>query len=263
MTREVLMACAVLGAAAPAGAQEAPAWRNVEMPRAALPVAAPAPEPPAKREEFTGDLSFVNTAGNTQITTLSLGNRLRLRRGAWTLNQSFGFIYGEDRGQRNTEIWRAGVRADRLLRPHLAGYAISTFDRNTLGGFSSRVTVTAGLGWQALRTAPHALLLEAGGGHLWQQNVGAAADERSPIARVAGTYRYTFRKDTYAQQVVEFLPNLRTAAAWRLNSESALVAPLSRALALKASYVIRYDNRPPGTFQRSDRLLTTGIQLTL
>jgi putative salt-induced outer membrane protein YdiY len=44
-------------------------------------------------------------------------------------------------------------------------------------------------------------------------------------------------------------------------SESALTAPISKQIALKASYVIRFDNRPEPGFQDTDRTFTTGLQI--
>jgi putative salt-induced outer membrane protein YdiY len=41
------------------------------------------------------------------------------------------------------------------------------------------------------------------------------------------------------------------------------VAPLSSHLALKISYVVRYDHRPEPGFRSTDRLLTSGLQFTL
>jgi putative salt-induced outer membrane protein YdiY len=41
-----------------------------------------------------------------------------------------------------------------------------------------------------------------------------------------------------------------------------LIAPISQRIGLKISYVIRYDNVPQAGFSTTDRLFTTGLQLT-
>ena len=63
-------------------------------------------------------------------------------------------------------------------------------------------------------------------------------------------------------QSVEAIPNLDTSDDWRLNSESALVAAFSKRLALKLTYLVRYDHLPEPTFKDTDRLFTAGIQVT-
>ena len=45
--------------------------------------------------------------------------------------------------------------------------------------------------------------------------------------------------------------------------EKALVAPLSSKIGLRLSYVIRFDNQPEPTFEKTDKILTTGIQVAL
>jgi len=61
---------------------------------------------------------------------------------------------------------------------------------------------------------------------------------------------------------VELLPDLKTSENLRVNTESDVVAPLSQHIALKLSYVIRFDNLPEPGFKKTDRLLTSGIQIT-
>jgi putative salt-induced outer membrane protein YdiY len=61
---------------------------------------------------------------------------------------------------------------------------------------------------------------------------------------------------------VEILPDLKVAKNLRFNTETALVASLSANIALKVSYVVHFDNLPEPGFKKSDRLLTSGVQVT-
>ena len=63
------------------------------------------------------------------------------------------------------------------------------------------------------------------------------------------------------QQVLELLSNLKTSKDQLLNSETSLTAPISKRIALKSAYLIRYDNLPEPGFKKSDRVFTTGIQI--
>ena len=42
----------------------------------------------------------------------------------------------------------------------------------------------------------------------------------------------------------------------------ALVAPLSDVIALKLSYAIRFDNLPEPGFEKTDRIFSSGVQVT-
>ncbi len=64
-------------------------------------------------------------------------------------------------------------------------------------------------------------------------------------------------------QVVEVLPNFREPEDLRVNTESALVAPLTARIAVKLSYVFRYDGLPEETYLATDRLFTSGLQVSL
>jgi putative salt-induced outer membrane protein len=75
-------------------------------------------------------------------------------------------------------------------------------------------------------------------------------------------YKHQFSKLAYFQQFVEYLPNLQTSGSYRFNTESAVIAPISTHVGIKLSYAIRFDSRPQPTFGTTDRLLTTGIQVS-
>jgi putative salt-induced outer membrane protein YdiY len=59
------------------------------------------------------------------------------------------------------------------------------------------------------------------------------------------------------------LPDLETSKDLRVNSETAIVAPLSARFAVKLGYLIRFDNLPEPGFRKTDRLFTSGLQVTL
>lgn len=72
-------------------------------------------------------------------------------------------------------------------------------------------------------------------------------------------------------QHVEFIPNFDDHNDFRINTETALVAPLSTAIGVKLGYVIRYDNvpgllpDPNPTLERlrkTDRFLTAGLTIS-
>ena len=82
-----------------------------------------------------------------------------------------------------------------------------------------------------------------------------------PIGRVAGSYRHSFAPKAYGEELVELLPDLQQGRELRINSATTVVAPLFKSLALKASYVVNFNNPEPGR-RKTDRFLTTGLQLS-
>jgi putative salt-induced outer membrane protein len=210
---------------------------------------------------FTGELGYVSASGNTKLSTLNIGDKLVHTRGLWTLTQTAAYVYGETKGVESANQFTVTGRADFAFMPRLSLFAGASYDRNPFAGFKYRTNELLGLRWKAV-VAPHDSLELDGGGALTQQTDVNDSTESYPAARVAASYKHSFSKAAYFQQNVEYLPDLQTGGAYRVNSLSAVVAPISARIGIKVSYQIQYNSAPPATFGTTDRLLTTGVQVT-
>ena len=196
---------------------------------------------PKKPVTFTGDLGFVNTAGNTHLTTINIGDRLTATAGKLLLTQTFALVYGRSEGKQNANSQLLRARADYSLAARVAVYGFAGYERNRFAGIAHRID--EGIGLAAA--------------------VDLTVGDNFVSGRLAARFKHLFSKVAYFQQALEFLPNLETTRDYRINSESALVAPISRHFGLKAAYLIRYNHAPPSpALARTDRLLTSGVQVT-
>lgn len=213
-----------------------------------------------KPTTFTTDLGFVNAAGNTSVTTFNLGEVLTHTAGAWKLRQSIAALYGKTDGEKSAEQFQAGVRADYSLSARVALYGRAGWDRNQFAGINRRFEEGVGLAVKLVARERDELSVEAGMGATQQVNT---SDESSNYlaGRAAALYRHTLKEKAFVQQALEFTPNFDVSEDYRLLSETSLVAPLSSAIALKVAYVVRLDNLPEPGFKKTDRILTTGVQL--
>lgn len=225
----------------------------------ALPLAAQGPAAPVTK--FTADFGYVAVSGNTQTTTLSVGEKVTRKSGRLTLEQYFGIIRGSLNGVENTNLLRTGVRAEYTLGGHFSSYAGAAFDRNPFAGIERRFEEQAGLQYRPIANTSDTLRFE-GGASATQQTSVDGTRLLFPAARAAGAWRHQFSPAAYFVQTVEVLPNLQDGEDYRVNSESAIIAPVSQRIALRLGYLIRYDNLPEPTFRTTDRLFTTAVQLT-
>ena len=210
-----------------------------------------------------GTIGLVQTSGNSDLLTLNVGEELAWLSGAVALRQAFTTVYGRSEGQTNASSWRASVRGDYRFSTALAAFARAGFDRDRFAGISRRFEEGVGLALVALDRARDRLELELGT-DLVQQGTTLGVSDGFVSGRSVARYRHDFgARGTYVQQSVEFLPNLEALEDFRLNSESVVVAPLSRRFALKVSYVVRLDNLPEPGFASTDRMLTSALQITL
>jgi len=79
-------------------------------------------------------------------------------------------------------------------------------------------------------------------------------------ARTAASYKRLFAAKSLTE-ALEWIASLKTSQDQRLNSETALTAPLSRQIGLRPTHLIRFRNLPEPGFKKTDRILTTGVQI--
>lgn len=253
-------------------------FRMTTIVRAALPALAVAlvalpsaaqDAPPPKPYSFTGDLGYVSVSGNQRLTTFSLGDKATYKRRRFLFTQQFNAVYSEAQGTATAEFYRVLARTDYDLGGPLTVFGVLTWDRNRFAGIANKFEQQAGLAWKALATPTDKLDVEAGGGLIQQENL-----DRSSLsfgsARTAGTFKHLFSERAYFQQFGEAILNVQNTGDYRLNSESALIAPINSVLSIKLSYLVRYQSlppfrpsvTPPTRFRTTDYVFTTGVQLT-
>lgn len=211
--------------------------------------------------KVTADLGFVQTGGNTQLTTLNVGERFTQQRNRLALLQQLTIVYSEQRDTVKASQLRVITRGDYRIDQILSLFVGVTFDRNAFAGIRRRFDEQVGIQARLFAGQRDTLRLE-GGGTVTQEINLAGIQKNFPAARAATSWRHAFNRTSYFHQAAEFLPNMRDADDWRLNTESTVVAPISSKVGLKVSYVVRYDNLPAPGYEDMDRLFTTGLQIT-
>jgi putative salt-induced outer membrane protein len=220
----------------------------------------------AKTFEGSASLGFAQITGNASATTINVADKLKYTFRGWGLAQDLVFFYGEAEDRVNANFWSGGVRGERDLTPRLAAFVATRFDRNVLQGIASRFEEGAGLSYEVL-DRPQDKLTVAAGGSLFQQRLApgtSSAFKRSfPAARVGADYKHLFSKIAFFQQTAEYLPNLSDTEVYFVNTESALVAPLTASLGLKVGYVVRFNAAPPvragRQLRKTDTFLSSGL----
>ncbi len=226
-------------------------------------VAAPAvAQSTSDRPKGSADLGFVSATGNSSVTTFSFGQKLTWKPSTrWTLRQDLRTVYGEANGAVNTSLLVAKVAGDWTIIDGLAVTSGITFDRNRSSGIKRRTEEYLGVVWRFATLASDSIRFDAGG--VWTQQRNLRGVENDFIAIKAGLfYKKPLGGGAFVQQSVEALPNTEVREDWRLNTETAVAAPLHKRLGLRLAYTVRYDNLPEETFQKSDQIFTAGMQIT-
>ena len=215
----------------------------------------------AKALKVTAGLAYLNASGNSDVTSLTVNERLEWKRPHFLWAQSMNAINGSTEGEESANLLAIGLRGD--WRPHgrLSVYGLVNYDRNRFANIGRRFEEGAGLGYRLVDRPRHRLTTELGSQFVQQQNLDNVSDNFL-AGRAAELYRYTFKENTYLEERVEYLPNFETTEDYRLNGEASLVAPLSGHFALKLGYVVRFDNLPEPNVKKTDRFFTSGLQVS-
>jgi len=211
--------------------------------------------------KVTAGVAFLDASGNTDVTTLSINERLEWKRPHFLWTQSINGINSSTDGEESANLLAIGLRGDWRPRGRLSVYSLVNFDRNRFADIRRRFEEGLGLGYRLVDRTHHRLTTELGSQFVQQQNLQEMNDNFL-AGRAAELYRYSFKDDTYFEERVEYLPNFEKSEDYRVNVEASVVAPLSRHFGLKLGYVVRFDNLPEPTVKKTDRFLTSGLQVT-
>jgi putative salt-induced outer membrane protein len=205
------------------------------------------------------ELLYVDTSGNTDVTTFSAKNTLTVpfsekTKGTWRL----GVLYGESDGTKNAESYFTEFRVDHSYTERLYSFGYGGWYKDKFAGIDARYYLGAGEGYKFYNGPKHFLLGEAGLTYT-KEEFTDNTDNDFPGGRLFGKYEYHFTEKNRFTQSLEWLLDFSEFDNWNLNSETALLSALNSWLSLKASYLIKYDNEPLGTLKKADKILGVAL----
>jgi putative salt-induced outer membrane protein len=221
-------------------------------------------------------LSYVGTTGNTETSTLGLDFKSVRKPTPWGLDLAASFTRAEDGNVVTAEQYYLGGRATRALNDRWSVFGGLAWARDPFTGFENRWLVEAGATFIAIDSERHTLSFDAG--LSWNSEDQILTREVSPpveppvfeeytesvdwFGGVAGlTWDWRFSKTASLNQRVLFHPNFDDTDDWRLGSDTAVTASLTKLLGLKFSYLIRHRNQPIEDREKTDT--TTKVSVVM
>jgi putative salt-induced outer membrane protein YdiY len=222
-------------------------------------IAAPETATP-KRLQGATEVAVINTTGNTEVLTLSLQNVLtyafspRLS-GRWDLFA----LYGEQDQAKNAERYSTDLRGDYTLDARRYTYLLGGWLRDEFAGFRNRYYIGPGVGHKFIDDQKHLLAGEFGV-NLTQEEYVTRDVAEFLETRLYGRYAYTFGEGQQFLQSLEYLQDIDTGANYKVLSKTALTSALTKVLALRIAYEIRYQNRPvPESLSKTDTIFSGSL----
>src|SRR5262249_18572471 len=208
------------------------------------------------------DFGYVQTGGNTDVTTVSGNDKLERRTGSWLFTQEAGAVWGQTDGVESAGRYAFGLRTDRRFDERLSGYLLASWNRNTFAGISRQFNEGLGLTLHAVTVKPHVLDLEGGAG-LSQRRPTVDENEYFATARAGAFYGYDFSAKSRFEARGAYLINLQEPEDSEGNARFYITAPVAGTLALKVSYDFLYRNKPLPGLEKLDTTFSVGVQATL
>ncbi|NNF83747.1 MAG: DUF481 domain-containing protein [Deltaproteobacteria bacterium] len=205
------------------------------------------------------ELLYVDTSGNTDVTTFSAKNTLTVpfsgkTKGTWRL----GALYGESDGTKNAESYFTEIRVDHSYTERFYSFGYGGWLQDKFSGVDARYSLGAGGGYKFFTGPKHFLLGEAGLTYT-KEDYTDNTDNDFLGGRLFGKYEYYFNEKNKFTQSLEWLLDFSEFKNWNLNSETAILSALNSWLSLKASYLIKYDNDPIADVKKTDRILGVAL----
>lgn len=213
-----------------------------------------------KNWEDAAELSYVQTAGNTEVLTFSAKNLIKYGfseklDGSWEA----GLLYGKTDGEKNAERYYSDLRLDYKPSENLYYYLMGGWLKDEFAGIDQRIYLGPGAGYNILTGERQTLSTEAG---IDYANETYTDDTEADFmeGRFMAEYEYIFNPKTKFTQSAEYLHNFDNADKFRINTATAITTQLTDIFSLKVTYEVNYQNEPsPEVLENTDSTFSAAL----
>ena len=209
------------------------------------------------------ELSFIDTGGNTETTSLSVKNTLKgPLSGKLALTWSLSGLLSETDGVTTAEQYFTEIRLDYSISERFYGFGLGNWKQDKPAGLDSRTSLGLGAGYKILTGPVHELSGEAGVNQVSEEFTDSTDDDYTS-GRLFGGYAWNLSESSKLTQTLEYLTDMDDSNNNQTNTETAYTSTLSDLLSLKTSYNMQYDNDPPAGFKKTDTKLGVTLVFNL
>lgn len=222
---------------------------------ASLPGFLAAQEPSPSPLKNSTEVSVVSTNGNSKATTTSAKTRFRYD---WTRLSAelFGSALGsQTRGDTTAEQYSAGQKVSYHMTPRDYLYELFKWDRDRFAGIADRYDISSGYGRKIIDTPADRLSGELGAGYINEDRLTAPRNDFAS-GRAYSKYEHSFSETSVFSQSVEYLHSFDDIDDFRLNTETALTAAITKIAALKTTFTWNRVAKPaPGAVKDDTKVM--------
>ena len=187
----------------------------------------------------------------------------------WGLDLLASFTRAENGGVTTAEQYYVGGRGLRQLNKSLSVFAGLSWARDPFSGFENRFIVEGGVEFLAVDTEHNTLSFDVGLNWTSEDQIFYLEFPIEEFTRtvdwfggLAGLkWDWNFSKSASLTQRLLYYPNFDDTSDWRVASDTAVTASLTKLLALQFSYLVRYRNQPINNLEKTDTTTKASVVL--
>jgi len=217
----------------------------------------PEEEDVVKPWEGSGELGFVNTTGNTE--TVALNAKLNFVRTGekWRHRFSGTAMTTSEDGSKDNERYTMEVQSDRKLTEKSWLFGAFRWDADKFGSYDPQVSLTAGYGYQLMKSEKHSLKGEIGAGYRKLEETSTNNTSSEAIARfLLDDSWQVFKTTMWTNRLLVESGSSNTFTQFN----TTLAVSMTARFALKLGFEARHNtNIPPGDTEKTDTITSANL----
>lgn len=210
-------------------------------------------------------LSLLYTSGNSQELTLGFDSEQNFRHQKNLVQFKGSVIYSESDGSKKSELFYSHLEYKREVSSKAYILGFGRVEKNELAGYKYRIVLSAGGGYFWKKTEKLTLSSEGALGWNTEKNIEIITD--TDVGLSFASLMVSNKLKTNVTSTTEFVEhlilffNLKTGKDYRISSMASLAVNISKYLALKLSYQLKYNHAPVPGFKNIDNYFLSSLVL--
>lgn len=236
-----------------------PAWLAAQAnPAEPLPEAEPEEAPPAWHA--SAELGLINTSGNTDTTTLSLGVEVVRTFLPWRHRVAAEVLQAEEDGEDTADRWLGEWQSDYRLAERSYVFGALRHEADEFSGFDFQQTAAVGYGRTLIASDRQVLEAEIGPGFRRIKNAVTREVESEAIARALIAYHLDISTSTvFDNRLLVESGSSNTL----INNDAALKVAINDHFALSFGVLVRHNTDAPEGTEETDTTTTASVVYSL
>jgi len=217
----------------------------------------PEEEDVVKPWEGSGELGFVNTTGNTE--TVALNAKLNFVRTGkkWRHRFSGTAMTTSEDGNKDNERYTMEIQSDRKLTEKSWLFGAFRWDADKFGSYDPQVSLTAGYGYQLMKSEKHSLKGEIGAGYRKLEETDTGFTSSEAIARfLLDDSWQVFKSTIWTNRLLVETGSSNTFTQFNTD----LAVSMTDRFAVKLGFEARNNSQiPPGDSEHTDTITSVNL----